>query len=96
MDDNVVAMRKVPEPLSISTYSLLIGGDLYRVRRAVDEDKRGFVTIVDGNGHAVLVFSASFPDERVGMLIFAWRAGYDQGLGRGRREAIDGRVEDAT
>jgi hypothetical protein len=88
MDTNVISLRTGkprPEPLSICTYSLQISGELYRVRRAVDDDKRGFVTIKDSNGKPVLVFSASFPDEQIGQLIVAWRAGYKQGLERARR-----------
>jgi hypothetical protein len=67
---------------------------LYRVRRAVDRDMQGgFVTIKD-SGDAVLVFSASFPDQHVHQLIVAWRTGERQGLDRGRREA--GGLENVT
>lgn len=72
----------------VSTYSLLIGGEIYRVRRAVERDtKCGFVTIHDSCGKPVLVFSASFPDAHIGQLIVAWRTGNRQGLERGRRES---------
>jgi hypothetical protein len=98
MDNNdVVALHKMPvaqETMEISEYSLTVGDDLYRVRRAVERDTQGgFVTIHDSCGKPVLVFSASFPAAHIGQLIVAWRAGYGQGLGRGRREAIDGNVE---
>jgi hypothetical protein len=90
MDTNVISLRTrepVPEPMLVSTYSLLIGGEIYRVRRAVERDtKCGFVTIHDSCGKPVLVFSAAFPSEHIGQLIVAWRAGHGQGRERGRRE----------
>jgi hypothetical protein len=96
-NNNAVALHKVPvaqETMEISEYDLNVGGDLYRVRRAVDrETKAGFVTIVDSAGKPVLVFSSRFPDEHVGTLVVAWRTGNRQGLERGRRE---GRTEAAT
>jgi hypothetical protein len=69
----------------ISQHSLPFGDEVYNVRRAVDrETKRGFVTISDGAGRAVLVFSARYPN--IQQLIVGWRAGYTRGLERGRRE----------
>ena len=91
MDTDVISLRTrepMPEPMLVSTYSLLIGGEIYRVRRAVERDtKCGFVTIHDSCGKPVLVFSASFPDAHIGQLIVAWRTGNRQGLERGRHES---------
>jgi hypothetical protein len=79
-----------PEPLSISEYPLTVGDEIYHVRSALDsETRRGFVTIHDNDGRAVLVFSSSFPDEHISQLIVAWRAGHKQGLDRGRAEGIE-------
>jgi hypothetical protein len=93
MDTNVISLRTrepVPEPMLVSTHSLLIGGEIYRVRRAVERDtKCGFVTIHDSCGKPVLVFSAAFPPEHVGTLVVAWRTGRSQGLERGRRESLE-------
>jgi hypothetical protein len=98
MDNNVEALHKVPvapDPMEISEYSLAVGDDLYRVRRAVERDTQaGFVTIKDATGKPVLVFSARFPDEHIGTLVVAWRTGHRQGLARGRREA--GTLENVT
>jgi hypothetical protein len=97
MDNNVVSLHKVPaepEAMEISEYSLAVGDDLYRVRRAVEPDTQaGFVTIHDSCGKPVLVFSAAFPSEHIHRLIVGWRTGNRQGLERGRRE---GRTEAAT
>jgi hypothetical protein len=90
---NVISLRTgMPraEPLESSEYSLTVGDENYRVRRAVDRDtQRGFVTIVDEAGKALLVFSSSFPDEHVSQLIVGWRAGHKQGLDRGRLDGIE-------
>ncbi len=75
--------------LEITEYTLTIGGDDYRVRRAADKETQGgFVTISDAEGNAVLVFSASFPSDHIALLIVAWRAGHARGLARGRSESI--------
>jgi hypothetical protein len=64
---------------------------------SVERDtKGGFVTIVDDAGKAVLVFSASYPDEHVHQLIVGWRAGYRRGLERGRREVVAAKLEDVS
>jgi hypothetical protein len=90
----VFLRSEASDRLEISEYSLKVGGELYRVRRAVDRDMQGgFVTIKD-SGDAVLVFSASFPDQHVHQLIVAWRTSERQGLDRGRREA--GGLENVT
>lgn len=61
--------------------------DDYRVRRVVaTETGRGFATIYDAAGKARLIFSSTFPNQHVAQLIVAMRAGYEQGLERGRRE----------
>lgn len=75
--------------LEISESVLTIGGDDYRVRRAAEpETQRGFVTVSDADGKAVLVFSASFPAEHIGQLLVGWRAGFQQGRANGRQEGI--------
>ena len=87
--DNVVFLKpdKSKPALSVSTYSLPFGDEIYSVRRAVDRDtQNGFVTISDGAGRAILVFSARYPDQLIHQLIVGWRAGYTRGLERGRRE----------
>ena len=62
----VFLRSEASDRLEISEYSLKVGGELYRVRRAVDRDMQGgFVTIHDSCGKPVLVFSAAFPDEHV-------------------------------
>jgi hypothetical protein len=87
MTSNVVSIRTgepKPEPLQVTEYSLTVGEESYRVRRAVDRDtQRGFVTIFDDAGAAILVLSASFPSEHIYQLIVGWRTGYRQGLVRG-------------
>jgi hypothetical protein len=86
---NVINLPGQPE-MEISEYSLSVGDELYRVRRAVEPDtKGGFVTIKDGAGVTVLVFSARFPDEHIHQLIVAWRTGRSHGLYRGRREILE-------
>ena len=96
--DNVINFRnEKPKPKpeqgshgpEISEYTLTIGGDDYRVRRAADRETQGcFVTISDHAGKPVLVFSSTFPSDHIAQLIVAWRAGHKQGLARGRREGI--------
>ena len=80
---NIISLRTRME---ISEYFLQIGGESYRVRRAVESDTNGggFVMIYESAGQPVLVFSARYPDEHVGQLIVAWRTGFRQGLERGR------------
>lgn len=90
MDSNVIRLRTgkpIAEPLEISVTSLTVGDELYRARRAVDRDtKRGFVTIIDDTGTAIMVLSSSFPEQHISQLIVGWRTGYRIGLERGRRE----------
>jgi len=62
--------------------------DDYRVRLVVaTETGRGFATIYDATGTARLIFSSTFPQQHINQLIIALRAGYEQGLERGRRES---------
>jgi hypothetical protein len=90
---NVINLPGQPEPspMEISEYSLSVGDELYRVRRAVELDANGggFVIIYDSAGQQVLVFSARFPDEHIHQLIVAWRTGRSHGLHRGRRESLE-------
>ena len=87
---NVIRLRTgkpIPDTLEISETSMTVGDELYRVRRAVDRDtKRGFVTIIDDAGTAIIVLSSSFPHAHIHQLIVGWRTGYGIGLDRGRRE----------
>ena len=93
MTATVVDLRPAaakPSPLSISEYSLTVGDEIYHVRSALDsETHRGFVTIHDNDGRAVLVFTSSFPAEHISQLIVAWRAGHRLGLDRGRAQGIE-------
>ena len=93
MTATVVDLRPAaakPDPLTISEYSLTVGDEIYHVRSALDSDtRRGFVTIHDNDGRAVLVFTSSFPEEHISQLIAGWRAGHRQGLDRGRAEGIE-------
>jgi len=76
--DNVINFRnEKPKPkpeqgshgLEISEYTLTIGGDDYRVRRAADRETQGcFVTISDHAGKPVLVFSSTFPSDHIAQL----------------------------
>jgi hypothetical protein len=60
---NVTNLQGQPKSeMEIGEYSLQVGDELYRVRRAVETDTRGgFVTIKDSCGTPVLVFSARYP-----------------------------------
>ncbi|MCU1348964.1 MAG: hypothetical protein JWO56_1994 [Acidobacteria bacterium] len=73
------------ETLIAIEYVLQIGsdGDVYRVVRKVDDDGRGFLTIYDPKGVAILVKSASVTDEAIPHIIVAYRTGLALGIARG-------------
>lgn len=78
----------------VTEHPIKVVDDDYRVRRVVaTETGRGFATIYDANGKARLIFSSTFPQQHINQLIIALRAGYEQGLERGRRE---GSMDDAS
>ena len=92
---NVVEFRPRQNRLSperqgvvVTEHPIKVVDDDYRVRRVVaTETGRGFATIYDAAGKARLIFSTTFPQQHINQLIIALRAGYEQGLERGRRES---------